>query len=160
MFLLLPVVLVVGFFAVIITAVFALFFGPGLLSAGRWEDDPKNWSRAFQSAPPPDVRVVHSWYTRSPHFTYEVRYFFELAPNDRMRKTLTFESRPNGVREWDEKDQGYGNLHFTLNDKPRWFVPKELAAYEIYQGWDKNESYFLLIDRATGAIFFTNRIGM
>lgn len=64
--------------------------------AGTWEDDPGNWSRAFQSTKPPEVAVVHSKYWRSAHWTSEFEYFFEIAPNPQLKAQLFGE---NNVRQ-------------------------------------------------------------
>ncbi|RPJ85914.1 MAG: hypothetical protein EHM18_08915 [Acidobacteria bacterium] len=60
----------------------------GYFLSGIWENDPKNWNRAFRSRKPADVVVVHSKYFRSPHFTYEFEYFFEIKRNDELLKQL------------------------------------------------------------------------
>jgi hypothetical protein len=60
----------------------------GYVMAGKWEDDPANWKRAFHFTKPPEVTVVHSLYWRSPHWSYEAGYFFEVAPNAGVEKQL------------------------------------------------------------------------
>ncbi len=47
-------------------------------NAGLWEDDSKNWSRAFHGDPPAGLTVVHSKYWESDHFTHKYIYFFEV----------------------------------------------------------------------------------
>src|SRR4026208_128179 len=49
-----------------------------ILHAGTWEDDPQNWYRAFKEQQPAEVKVVHSKYWRSDHFTVEFIYYFEV----------------------------------------------------------------------------------
>jgi len=55
--------------------------GCGYFASGTWDDDSKNWTRAFDTSKPPDVVVVHSRYSRFPHWTYEFEYYFHIAPN-------------------------------------------------------------------------------
>jgi hypothetical protein len=43
----------------------------GYFSSGIWEDDPKNWKRAWGYSKPEEVVMPHSWYWRSPHWTRE-----------------------------------------------------------------------------------------
>jgi hypothetical protein len=50
--------------------------GCGYFASGTWNDDPRNWSRAFDTVKPPEVVVVHSTYSRFPHWTYEYEYYF------------------------------------------------------------------------------------
>ena len=57
----------------------------GPVKFGNWTDDPDNWGRAFQSSKPDDVEVVHSYYYRSPHFTYEFSYYFHIRANRALR---------------------------------------------------------------------------
>ena len=61
----------------------------GCHRSGTWNDNPKNWERAFGQKPPKDLKIVHSQYWRSPHFTLEFEYFFEFAPSDTFRKEFT-----------------------------------------------------------------------
>ena len=59
----------------------------GCHRSGTWNDNPKNWERAFGQKPPKDLKIVHSQYWRSPHFTLEFEYFFEFAPSDTFRRS-------------------------------------------------------------------------
>jgi hypothetical protein len=56
----------------------ALFLGTvscGYFQAGSWEDDPENWYRAFGVAKPDEVDLIHSLYTRYPHWTHEHSFY-------------------------------------------------------------------------------------
>jgi hypothetical protein len=116
---------------------------------GKWDEDAKNWSRAFNGqTPPPDVTIVHSRYYRSPHFTYEAYYYFQLtAPKaflDAWLKGL--------VQATPAKD----NLGL-LPDKPNWFLPKAIENYDMWKRTDNPDSYFRIFrDKSTGAIFATD----
>ena len=45
--------------------------------AGNWEDDPKNWYRAFNEEQPREVKVVHSKYWRINKTNGHV-YFYDM----------------------------------------------------------------------------------
>ena len=87
----------------------SLSLGCGYFMAGRWQDDPKNWGRAFHSMKPPDVVVLHSDYWRSPHWTYEAGYVFEVLKNDALRAQLFTENRLVRVTQSD-----VGALHRSV----------------------------------------------
>ena len=116
---------------------------------GKWDDDKKNWSRAFNGQTcPTNVTVVHSRYSRSPHFTYEADYYFELnAPQEFLDGWLQ-----GLVKETPANT----NLGF-LFDKPNWFIPKTLDHYEMWKPPDNPYSYFRIFrDKSTGTIFATD----
>jgi hypothetical protein len=116
---------------------------------GKWDEDAKNWSRAFNGQTcPADVKIVHSRYYRSPHFTYEAYYYFEITASkaflDAWLKGL--------VQTTPSKD----NLGL-LPDKPVWFLPKAIENYEMWRIADNTNSYFrIFVDKSTGAIFATD----
>jgi hypothetical protein len=56
--------------------------------SGTWQNDAKNWKRAFGEQQPKKIKVTNSWFWRSPHFTHEFEYFFAVAPNDAFRRQL------------------------------------------------------------------------
>src|SRR4051812_21318192 len=61
----------------------------GYLAAGTWENDPKNWTRAFNESRPADgIEIVHSWYRRMPHWTAEFAWFFELKMSASARAAM------------------------------------------------------------------------
>jgi hypothetical protein len=116
---------------------------------GKWDDDADNWSRAFNGQTrPADVTIVHSRYCRSPHFTYEAYYYFELTASkaflDAWLKGL--------VQETPSKD----NLGLLL-DRPNWFLPKTIESYDMWRIADNTNCYFRIFrDKSTGAIFATD----
>jgi hypothetical protein len=57
--------------------------------SGTWEDEDDNWKRAFNVELPKEIKMKHSWYWRSPHFTFEHQYFFEIEYNDSLEKVFT-----------------------------------------------------------------------
>jgi hypothetical protein len=134
---------------VLVTFVF-LALGCGYFDAGLWEDDPGNWRRAFQSTAPADVVVVHSRYWRSPHWSYEFQYFFEIAPNATLQEQLFTENRLRQL-SGAEAVEARGNV---FGDPPAWFAPKNAADYDVWVFDDAPERNFnVLVERNTGVMF-------
>ena len=130
----------------------ATFFGlqtTSVLNAGTWEDDPKNWSRAFNRPQPAEVKVIHSKYWKSNHFTHEFAYFFEVQVSpewkDAFLKNLNVEPVPaSQARSFRT------NMHSDLT--PSWFAPDPVENYEV---WDKPGRFGTVwINKTNGNIFF------
>lgn len=120
--------------------------GCGYLQSGTWEDDPKNWSRAFRSTKPEDVVVLHSRYFRSPHFTFEFEYYFEIQQNGPLRRQLFTMNKL--VRA--------GTI-VAFDNAPAWFAPKAADAYDIWKYADEPDSNFrVVIDKSNGNMFLTD----
>ena len=121
--------------------------------AGTWEDDPGNWNRAFRSTKPPDVTVVHSKYYRSPHWTYEFQYFFEIAPNTTFKTQLFAQNKLRlltGKAATSVKSEAFG-------DAPSWFAPKDASAYEVWiLAEEPDRKFKVLIDKTSGVIFLSD----
>jgi hypothetical protein len=125
----------------------------GYAMSGTWNDDPENWHRAFRSTRPSDVVVVHSRYWRSPHWSYEFEYFFEIAPNAALKQQLF---TANTLRQLTGKDAVEARAR-VFGDAPPWFAPKSLASYEVWVPADDPRSNFkVIIDKASGHIFLTD----
>jgi len=58
-------------YSIIITAMVLVLVGCG----GTYVDDKRNFERAFQTKCPTDIEVVHSAYSKTPHFTEEHEYY-------------------------------------------------------------------------------------
>ena len=58
----------------------------GFLYSGTWEDEDENWERAYGVALPDSLTLTHSWYWRSPHFTMEYAFYFELKHSDALEE--------------------------------------------------------------------------
>jgi hypothetical protein len=139
--------------AAVLAVLILLSTGCGYVMSGTWDDDPKNWSRAFRSAKPPDVLVVHSRYWRSPHWSYEFEYFFEIAPNAALKAQLF---GANNLRQLTGKDAIEAQAK-VFGAAPPWFAPKSLDSYEVWVFGDQPQSNFkLLIDRASGHMFMND----
>jgi hypothetical protein len=131
----------------------AVQVGCGYLQSGTWEDDPGNWRRAFRADKPPQVVVVHSKYWRSPHFTYEFQYFFEIQGDPEFKRELFRRNKLEQVpadKVAEVKRDSFGHL-------PAWFCPKAPDAYEAWLYEEPPRGNFrVLIDRATGTIYITD----
>lgn len=127
------------------------FFGSlasNSLSAGMWEDDSKNWSRAFHEDQPTEVEVVHSKYWKSNHFTDEFIYFFEIEATPEWRDA--FLKKRNLVPVPSSLARSFRtNTHTDMT--PDWFAPDPVSKYDVY---DANGFGSVWIDRVTGHIFF------
>jgi hypothetical protein len=127
--------------------------GCGYFSSGTWEDDPNNWSRAFKSTKPDDVLVLHSKYWRSPHWTYEFQYFFEIERNDKFKKQLFTQ---NKLIQLEGEDAREAKSNF-FDESPKWFAPKTVDKYEVWVYEDRTGSNFrVFIDKETGNLFLTD----
>ena len=127
-------------------------FGCGYLSSGMWTDDPDNWKRAFRSQKPEDVVVLHSWYWRSSHFTYEFRYYFKIEANEGLEKQLLTENDfilMEDVDTWD--------VTRVFSEAPDWFVEKPIQNYEVYRYRDEvNSNLLVFIDKESREIYLTD----
>lgn len=124
----------------------------GYFMAGSWDDDPRNWKRAFNSTKPAAVVVVHSKYWRSPHWTYEFRYFFELVPTAELKQQLFTK---NDLRQVTGEDAAVARQRAYA--APAWFVPKALGDYDVWIGENTGGGHFtVFIDRSTSHLFLTD----
>jgi hypothetical protein len=127
--------------------------GCGYAMAGTWEDDPGNWSRAFESTKPPEVSVIRSKYWRSAHWTYEFAYFFEIAPEPRLKSQLFGKNKlrqATGVEAMRVKKDGPG-------DAPPWFAPGEATEYEVWVFEGSPNSHFkVLIEKKSRVMFLAD----
>lgn len=140
------------FFAVLVAAALTAE-GCGYFRSGEWSDDPGNWSRAFRSTKPDDVVVVHSYYRRSPHWTYEFQYFFAIAKNAGLQQQL-FTKNSLQRLEGESATRAKNN---SGDGGPSWFAPGTGDKYEIWVYKDEPRGHFVvLVDKASGALFLTN----
>ena len=130
-----------------------LFAGCG----GTYVDDRRNFERAFGSKCPADLRVAHSLYIQTPHFTEEHVYYFDLLPitNSMMPQWLTNTSgivrASSGLREipWQ---------YAPRQDHPKWFAPESSTNYDVW--YHTNDSYVVLRSKREGEIFVYGSVGM
>lgn len=124
----------------------------GCGSSGTWEDDARNWRRAFSSDLPPGVAVVHSRYWRSPHFTLEFEYFFELRVDD----PNALDALKHGLTRYADQET-HRPVDQFFGDRPAWFIAGPLEQYEIWiEGTGAFSHRKLFIDKTSGAVFVTD----
>jgi len=127
--------------------------GCGYFVSGTWEDDPGNWNRAFPSPKPDDVVVLHSKYWRSPHWTCEFAYFFEIQRNDEFRASLFTQNKLVRLEGADAANA----MHNFFGEAPAWFPPKPAEEYEVWQYADEPKGNFrIFVDKQTGNLFLTD----
>jgi len=138
--------------AVIVLGVVSPFFAmqaDSIMHAGTWEDDPRNWHRAFNEEQPAAVKAIHSKYWRSNHFTYEFIYFFEVEATPEWRDA--FLKKKNLVLVSSPSARSFRTNNHS-DDTPNWFAPDPVDNYDV---WDK-AGYFgsVWINKTNGHIFF------
>lgn len=127
--------------------------GCGYIMAGTWEDDPKNWGRAFQSEKPGDVVVVHSKYWRSAHWTYECAYSFEIQPTEELKQQLFTQNR---LRRLSTEEAATAKRSLGPA-APAWFAPGDIGRYEAWVYQDLPESNFkVFVDTQSGHLFLND----
>ncbi len=119
----------------------------GYFKAGSWLDDPKNWERAFDTRVPSDTTVLHSSYTRYPHWTYEETYYFKATIGH-----TTFGQLTAGLRKVsdDEVPAARGSVYSTA---PDWFAPEAADQYEAWVHPSAFANFVVFRDRVTGAVY-------
>jgi hypothetical protein len=140
------------FAAVLFRPSFFAFFvlqADGIMHAGTWEDDPKNWNRAFNENQPVQVKVIHSKFWRSNHFTEEHIYYFEVEAPPEWRDTFL---KNHGQTQISPTTARSFRTNIHSDDTPNWFAPDPI---EIYDVWDK-PGYFgsMWMNKTNGLFFF------
>ncbi len=115
--------------------------------SGTWSEDPGNFRRAWGVEPPAGVFVVHSWYTRSPHFTREEIYYFELRADASYARAFAEENHMTPTRSGPTLELPF------MEPRPSWFAPKPLAGYEIWRAAPDGPPALVLWDAGTGSVF-------
>ena len=118
-------------------------------SSGTWENDDKNWQRAFDTNLPKEIRLKHSYYWRSTHVFLEQEYFFEIEHTDSLEKEFL-----KGTDLVKVDSTNSVSIHF-FGEKPKWFVPDGFQNYEIYKS-SRFDNYYLFIDKQRKSIFLTD----
>ena len=121
----------------------------GIRHAGTWEDDPGNWYRAFQEQQPAQVKVVHSKYWRSDHFTVEFIYYFEVEATPEWRDEFL---KKRGLTHVAPSVARSFRSNMQSDDTPGWFAPDPVKLYDV---WDR-VGYFgsVWIAKTNAHIFF------
>ncbi len=130
-----------------------LFSACGYVRSGQWEDDPGNWGRAFGSNRPAGAEVLHSFYWRAPHFTYEAGYFFAIRDAGGFKAELFSRNRllqlPADAAA-TAREGFFGRI-------PKWFVPGPAARYEVWMYADQPRGNFrVFVDKNDGTVFLAD----
>jgi len=131
----------------ITTAFLIVSFLLGCHRSGTWIDDPRNFERAWGTRPPSGVQLVRSWYWRSPHFTREEIYYFQLKAPQGYAEAFARENRLALVRP-----NAISRFSFEQH-KPKWFAPKPAAAYAIWSAGTDDPACYVLLDKQSGELF-------
>lgn len=127
--------------------------GCGYIDSGVWENHPNNWIRAFNESKPDGIDVVHSRYMSTPHWSHEFEYFFHLRPSDLATKRFT---QPPGMKPYTSKDELFLPVDSFFQEKPAWFLPKELVAYDIWiRSVEPRGNFRVFKDRESGDLYIT-----
>jgi len=112
---------------------------------GTWVDDDRNFDRVFGVDKPTDVRIIHSYYWKSSHWSAEYRYFIALRASSKFVEGLT-DARLMSPSVPDEATVAF------CGDKPQWFLPRTLSDYE---GWipKSEDRYRVFRDKTDGTLF-------
>jgi len=124
----------------------------GYFMAGKWEDDPLNWHRAFGQPMPEDVKLLHSSYERFPHWTHEHKCFLMFtAPSAfvaRLVASYKLVPVPKGLKR--------AQIRGHESKVPEWFMPYPAEAYQVWLDSGSAAHTVLLVDRETGVVFFSH----
>jgi len=124
---------------------------PACYQSGTWFNDAKKWERAFGEKKPDDVKVVQSFYWRSPHFTYEATYYFQIQSNAPFQKAWT---KAPYLKQSTNTET---NRNLTFGYKPpEWFAPRPITQYDIWVFTNEHSRFRLLIEKETGNLFVTD----
>jgi hypothetical protein len=117
-----------------------------------WEDDPENWKRAFKSAPPNTVKVVHSIYWEHPYIIfYDAGWAFQLKVSDEYKRRLT---SSHGIAKVHPEDR-IDLLESPVFSKTLWYIKKPLDKYDVWISIDPDTYYRIFIDKETGDVFIS-----
>jgi hypothetical protein len=138
--------------AIAVFTAFTAFTGAGCHESGTWIDDAGNWQRALHCEVPAGIEVVRSWVWRSPHWTTEYEWYFELSNDAGLAPA---EIVGAGLRQPTaaELDAELG----WLSSPPEWFAPLEPAAYDAWVASEPGHGHLLLlVERGSARVFAGN----
>jgi hypothetical protein len=122
---------------------------------GTYVDEKHNFERAFNFPRPKDVKVVHSVYWQSSHFTDEHCYFLELQPVEGSSILKTLTANQDIATFMEQQREIPPSLAV---ERPKWFAPKSRSAYEIWTSTNRFTTFGILRDMKDGRIFVYGQI--
>lgn len=125
--------------------------GCGYFKAGQWDEDPRNWNRAFGQPIPAGWVVLHSRYWRNPHFTYEGGYYFAVRVSAQQCGRLI--KQPDLIKYEPYQST---RMNGPCAEQPKWFAPKQPISYEAWRSDAGTGNYRLLIDKENREVFFSD----
>ncbi len=120
--------------------------GCGYFFAGSWEDDPNNWIRAYNQEKPDDIQIVHSYFERFAHWSYEFDFYIQIQPNSEFLQKI--------IAERELVPAPASDKLASSNNRPAWFLPKPTEEYTVFSSPNKFDSFELYVDNETGDIFW------
>jgi hypothetical protein len=111
-------------------ALLASLLVAGCHRSGTWDEDPKNVERAWGIRLPAEVKLRHSWYWRSAHFTREEAYYFQFGWHQQFFESMIAENqmrRSAASRLQELRD-------YSCFERPAWFIPGNFSEYEAWVG--------------------------
>ncbi len=130
----------------------SILTGCGYFVAGQWSDDPKNWERAFREAAPIEgVEIVHSWYMRTPHWTTEFAWFFELKVSTSVKNRILGDPLTKLVTGFSKDDFE----RRTYYERPHWFITRGLEHYDVYQSGTSSD-FLIFMDKDSDMSYWTS----
>lgn len=129
-----------------------LFFsiGCGYFKAGQWDDDSRNWQRAFGGPVPNGWSVLHSRYWRFPHWTYEGGFYFDVKVPPGWRQKLM--NRPDLIKY--EPSQST-DMDGACLERPKWFAPGSVTSYDVWTSHGTG-NYRLFVEKEGSEVFFSD----
>jgi hypothetical protein len=92
-------------------------------------------------------------YWRSPHWSDEAGYIFEIAPNSQARERLFKENRL--VRLTGAEAEAIKAA--CASSCPTWVAPRALDRYDVWGHADDPRSHFrVLVDKDSGTLFLSD----
>jgi hypothetical protein len=119
---------------------------PATSCGGTWVDDGGNFKRVFGFGRPDDVRVVHSYYWKSPHFFAEYSYFIALQASQKFSSGLT------AAQLMTPAPPDSALLESCGHKRPPWFLPKSLGSYDAWLP-NAKAGYRVFRDKSDGTLF-------
>jgi hypothetical protein len=129
----------------------------GIGCGGKWVNDKDNFARAFGSKQPADVEVVQSIFVRTPHFTEEHEFYFQMKPLGESRLMTWLTNDPGII----QSTNGLAHLPYYLNlrdNRPEWFASDALTNYQIWHS--TNQPFIVMQHRQTKDVFVYGSVGM
>jgi hypothetical protein len=116
-------------------------------NAGTWEDDLKNWKRIYNYEKPDFIKIIHSRYWQSPHWTLEYEFYIETDSCQQILDSFLSQADIELIKDTTEVR--------ISKDKPQWFVPNSLDRYNIWKGTRHPvDNFFLFIDKENGHLYW------